>query len=189
MKAGLTAERLTQAGAELADEIGFDRVTPSELARRFGVKPASLYAHVKGAEDLKVRIALLALTESADLVGAALAGRSGKEALTAFADAHRDYALRHPGRFAATRHRLDPATAAASAGPRHAELTRAVLRGYDLPEAHHTAAVRLLGSVFSGYVGLETAGGFDHSPPAPQQTWNEIVDALDVLLRNWPTGP
>ena len=38
-RVGLTAERLTQAGAELADEVGFDQVTVSELARRFDVLP------------------------------------------------------------------------------------------------------------------------------------------------------
>ncbi|MEW1872858.1 hypothetical protein AB0420_33005 [Streptomyces caelestis] len=31
-RAGLTAERLTRAGAELADEVGFDRVTVSDDA-------------------------------------------------------------------------------------------------------------------------------------------------------------
>lgn len=43
VRAGLTPERLTRAGAELADEVGFDQVTVSALARRFDVKVASLY--------------------------------------------------------------------------------------------------------------------------------------------------
>ncbi|WP_405811914.1 TetR/AcrR family transcriptional regulator [Streptomyces sp. NBC_01520] len=186
-RAGLTTERLVRAGAELADEIGFEQATPAELARRFGVRTASLYSHVKNAHDLKTRIALLALEELADQVSTAVAGRAGKDALTAFANVYRDYALAHPGRFAAARFRLDPETAAASAGVRHAQMTRAILRGYDLAEPHQTHAVRLLGSVFSGYVGLETAGGFSHSAPDSQESWTEILDALDVLLRTWPT--
>ncbi|MEO3754026.1 WHG domain-containing protein [Streptomyces sp. B6B3] len=187
-RAGLTTERLVRAGAELADEIGFERTTPAELARRFGVRTASLYSHVENAHDLKTRIALLALEELADQVSAAVAGRAGKDALTAFANAYRDYALRHPGRFEAARFRLDPETAAASAGVRHAQMTRAILRGYDLAEPHQTHAVRLLGSVFSGYVTLETAGGFSHSTPDAQASWTEILNALDVLLRAWPTA-
>ncbi|MGW4229273.1 TetR/AcrR family transcriptional regulator [Streptomyces sp. NBC_01102] len=186
-RVGLTTERLVRAGAELADEIGFEQATPAELARRFGVRTASLYSHVKNAHDLKTRIALLALEELADQVSTAVAGRAGKDALTAFANVYRDYALAHPGRFAAARFRLDPETAAASAGVRHAQMTRAILRGYDLAEPHQTHAVRLLGSVFSGYVGLETAGGFSHSAPDSQESWTEILDALDVLLRTWPT--
>ncbi|MGW4103570.1 TetR/AcrR family transcriptional regulator [Streptomyces sp. NPDC004976] len=187
-RAGLTTERLVKAGAEMADEIGFERTTPSELARRFGVKTASLYSHVKNAHDLKTRIALLALEELADLVSAAVAGRAGKDALTAFANAYRDYALGHPGRFAATRFRLSPEAAASSAGVRHAQMSRAILRGYDLAEPHQTHAVRLLGSVFSGFVGLEGAGGFSHSSPDAQESWTEILNALDTLLRTWPTA-
>lgn len=75
VRAGLTTERLTRAGAELADEVGFDQVTVSALARRFDVKVASLYSHLKNSEDLKTRIALFALEELADRVAAALAGR------------------------------------------------------------------------------------------------------------------
>ncbi|MFC9647115.1 MULTISPECIES: TetR/AcrR family transcriptional regulator [unclassified Streptomyces] len=185
-RAGLTAERLTQAGAELADQVGFDKVTVSALARRFGVKDASLYSHLKNSQDLKTRIALLALAELADRVAAALAGRAGKDALVAFANAYRDYAREHPGRYAATRLRLDPETAAASAGGRHARMTRAILRGYDLTEPDQTHAVRLLGSVFHGYVSLETAGGFSHSAPDSEESWSRALDALDALLRNWP---
>ncbi|WP_326587446.1 TetR/AcrR family transcriptional regulator [Streptomyces sp. NBC_01294] len=185
-RAGLTTERLIRAGAELADEVGFDQVTVSALARRFDVKVASLYSHVKGSQDVKTRIALLALDELADRASDALAGRAGKDALTAFADVYRDYAREHPGRYAATRTRLDPETAAASAGVRHAQMARAVLRGYDLTEPDQTHAVRLLGSVFHGYVDLELGGGFSHSAPDTQETWERIIDALDALLRNWP---
>ncbi|MFH8804359.1 TetR/AcrR family transcriptional regulator [Streptomyces sp. NPDC017936] len=189
-RVGLTTERLVRAGAELADEAGFEQVTVSALARRFDVKVASLYSHVRNSRDLKTRIALLALEELADRGSAALAGRAGKDALAALADVYRDYAREHPGRYAAARYPLDPAAAAASAGPRHSGMTRAVLRGYDLAEPDRTHAVRLLGSVFHGYVDLELAGGFSHSAPDSQESWSRILDALDSLLRNWPAdGP
>ena len=186
-RVGLTTELLTQAGAELADEVGFDKVTLTALARRFDVKVASLYSHLKNSQDLKAKIALLALEELADQGAAALAGRAGKDALRAFANVYRTYAREHPGRYAATQLRLAPETAAASAGGRHAQMMRAILRGYDLTEPDQTNAVRLLGSVFHGYVSLEMGGGFSHSAPDTQETWLRILDALDALLRNWPT--
>lgn len=187
VRVGLTPERLTRAGAELADEVGFDQVTVSELARRFDVKTASLYSHVKGSQELKTRIALLALEELADRVSAAVAGRAGRDALAGFADAYRDYAREHPGRYAAARFRLDSETAAASAGVRHAQMTRAVLRGYGLAEPDQTHAVRMLGSVFHGYVSLELAGGFSHTAVASRESWAWILDSLDALLRNRAT--
>ena len=187
-RAGLTTERLVQAGAELADEVGFDQVTVSALARRFDVKVASLYSHLRSSQDLKTRIALLALEELADRVAAALAGRAGKDALAAFANVYRDYAREHPGRYAAAQLRLDPETAAASAGGRHAQMTRAILRGYDLPEPDQTDAVRFLGGAFHGYVSLEMAGGFRHTPRDTDASWSWALDTLDLALRSRSTA-
>lgn len=183
-RAGLTADRLTRAAAELADEVGFEQVTVSALARGFGVKDASLYSHMRNLQELRTRVAALALTELADQVAAALAGRAGKDALVAFANTYRGYAHRHPGRYAAIQLELGPAVA----GPaiRHSELSRAVLRGYRLSESDETDAVRLLGSTFHGYVSLERAGGFAQTPRDADASWSRALDALDVLLRNWP---
>lgn len=185
-RVGLTTERLVRAGAELADEVGFEEVTASELARRFDVKVASLYSHLKNTRELKTKIALLALDELAERASEALAGRAGKDALVAFADAYRDYSREHPGRYSATQFRLDPETAVASAGVKHAQMMRAILRGYDLDGTEQTHAVRLLGSVFHGYASLEAAGGFSHSAPDSQESWTAILDTLDALLGNWP---
>jgi AcrR family transcriptional regulator len=182
-RVGLSAERLALAGAELADEVGFEQVTLSALARRFDVKVASLYSHLKSSHELKTRIALLALEELADRVGEAVAGRAGRDALAAFADAYRDYAHQHPGRYDAARFRLDPETAADSAGVRHAQMTRALLRAYDLDEPDQTHAVRMLGSVFHGFVSLEAAGGFSHTAVAAQESWAWTLESLDAMLR------
>ncbi|RLK58828.1 TetR/AcrR family transcriptional regulator [Actinokineospora cianjurensis] len=185
-RAGVTVERLAVAAAELADEVGFEKVTVAMLARRFGVRDASLYSHVKNAHDLRVRVALLALAELADRVATALAGRAGKDALVAFANAHRDYALRHPGRYTAAQLDLDDDTMATSAAVRHSEMTRALLRGYHLPEPAQTDAIRLLHSTFHGYVTLESTGRFRHTPRTPDASWSATLDALDALLTHWP---
>ncbi len=188
MRVGLTPERVARAGADLADEVGFAQVTVSELARRFDVKVASLYSHVKGSDDLRTRIALIALEELADRGAEALAGRAGKEAITAYGNVFRDYAAEHPGRYDAAQWRLDPESAAASAGPRHSQMMRAILRDYDLSEDDQTHAIRLVGSVIHGYVSLERSGGFDHSSPDSQISWERILDSLDSTLRSWPAA-
>ncbi|MFD9725184.1 TetR/AcrR family transcriptional regulator [Streptomyces sp. NPDC059072] len=187
-RAGLTAERVTIAGAELADEVGLERVTMSQVARRLGVKDASLYAHVRGLEDLRGRIALLAADEKTIRIAEATSGLAGKDALVAFADAWREYAHAHPGRYTATQTpiRIDPGLAADAPGPRRAvELTYGMLRGYGLAEPDLTDAVRLLRSTFHGFVALEAAGGFAHER-TPQQTWVRTLDALHALLEHWP---
>ena len=184
-RAGLTVHRIVRAGADLADEVGFERVTASEVARRFDVKVASLYSHLKSAHELNVGIALLALEELADRVSEALAGRAGKDALVAVANAYLDYSREHPGRYAATQFPLDHETAIASAGVRHSAIMKAILRGYHLSEVDQVHAVRLLGSVFHGFAGLDASGSFSHSAPDSQESWVRILDGIDTLLQQW----
>ncbi len=187
-RAGLTADRVTLAGAELADEVGLDHVTMSAVARRLGVKDASLYVHVRGLEDLRGRIALLAADEKTIGIAEATAGRAGKDALVAFANAWRAYAHAHPGRYTATQvpMRIDPELAARAHGPRRAvELTYSMLRAYALAEPDLTDAVRLVRSTLHGFISLEAAGGFAHTRPA-EATWTRCLDALHSLLERWP---
>ncbi len=186
-RAGLTTERVIRLGADLADELGFEATTLSAVSRRVDVKVSSLYSHVAGSAGLRTGIARLALTELADEAGSALAGRSGKEALVAFASTYRSYAQRHPGRYAAMRHPLEPDSTAVDAGRRHTELIHALLRGYGLDEGSETDAVRFLGSVLHGFISLELAGSFDHSPPTGDESWLRILDSVDVTLCRWGT--
>lgn len=187
-RSGLSTARVAEAAAELADEVGLDAVTLTALARRFDVATPSLYSHVRSTADVRVRVALLALEETADRVASALAGVTRRDAIDAVGRVWRTYAVEHPGRYAATRLPLDGETAAGSAGPRHAELARSALRGYDLPDADRTHAVRLLGATFHGYAALDAVGAFGHGgPEAPtsDESWTRVVDGLDTLLTSW----
>lgn len=184
-RAGLNTALLVRSAAELADDGGLAGVTLAALAHRFGVKAPSMYAHVTSSRDLKQRVAVLALAETADQVGDAVAGRSGRDALEAFGRAYRGYAAKHPGRHEATKLPLDVDVARASAGPRHASLARAVLRSYALPEPDETHAVRLLGAAVRGWTDLELAGGFARSEPAAESSWQRAIDGLDHLFSSW----
>lgn len=176
---GLTADLVTRAAADLADEVGLAGVTVSAVARHFGVKDASLYSHVRGLRDLRQRIALLAATEFADLLGPAVAGRAGRDALVAFADAYRGYARAHPGRYAAMQ---EPVEAAGS--HRGVDLTYGMLRGYGLAEPDATDAVRLLRSTLHGFVDLERRGGFN-DPRDVEVSWRRAVAAVHLALVHW----
>ncbi|MFJ3641461.1 TetR/AcrR family transcriptional regulator [Streptomyces sp. NPDC090108] len=186
VRAGLTVDRLVAAAAELADEAGFEHVTLSALARRFGVKDASLYSHVRNLNDLRTRLALRAGAELIDRIAAAVAGRAGKDALAAFAGAYRSYALEHPGRYAATQIRIDQDLIAGTPALRRtADITYGMLRAYGLDEPDLTDAVRLLRSTFHGYCALESTGAFGAARDV-QASWDKAVAALHLTLAHWP---
>ncbi|GHE72458.1 transcriptional regulator [Streptomyces spiralis] len=185
-RAGVSVERLVAAAAEMADEVGFENVTLSALARGFGVKDASLYSHVRNLKELRTRLALFAGGEMIDRIAAAVAGRAGKDALAAFAGAYREYAHRHPGRYAATQIRIDQTLVADSPAMRRtAGITYSMLRAYGLDEPDLTDAVRLLRSTFHGYCALEATGGFA-APRDVDASWDKAVDALHTALTHWP---
>lgn len=184
-RTSLTPESLTTTASEIADEIGFEQVTVSELARRVGVKPASIYSHLEGTDDLRGRISTLALTELGDRLAIALAGRSGRDALDALVETVRGYAVEHPGRWEATQVRIT-ASEAGPAGARVAALMLGVVHAYDLPTEERTHAVRLIGSTVNGFVRLHVHGSFDHSDPDPEESWLRMTQALDSALTHWP---
>lgn len=161
-RARLAPASVTQAGAELADEIGLDHLSMGVLAERLGVKTPSLYKHIDSRADLLHRIGVLAMTEFADAVRDATPGWSGTDALTAGAWAMRTYVQRHPGRYAAlNRARAnDPDDPLIAANDRVLDSWAARLRGYRIAAGQQIHALRMLRSVLHGSTMLEMAGGF-----------------------------
>lgn len=161
-RAGLAASSVTEAAAELVDEVGFDNLGMGLLAERLGVRAPSLYKHVSDKADLTHRIAVLAMHELADAVRDATQGLSGSDALVAGAQAMRRYVLQHPGRYAA-------GNAARASGPddplvpaaqRVMASWSAMLRGYRLPPGQEIHALRMLRSMLHGFASLEEVDGF-----------------------------
>lgn len=187
-RASLTPSAIVDAAIALADEHGFEAITLSEVARRLGVKPPSLYSHVRDLSALRNGVIEAALRELTDQLAVAIAGRSGFDALRAFANAHRRFATETPGRWQAL-HRPAGAQAVESDAARAiVTLTGAVLRGYALPPDEIVHAVRILGATISGYLELEGLGSFAHSEPPSDASWSRTLSALDSMLRNWPTS-
>ena len=135
-RAGLTADEVVRAAAEIADETSFANVTLGLVAERLGVRPPSLYKHVDGLADLQHRVAVLAMTELGEIASDAAAGLAGRDALAALAHALRGYVTAHPGRYTATigAEFTGPDDPLLKAGTRVIELIGAVLRGYRIDE-------------------------------------------------------
>ena len=186
-RANLNRSVVLSAAADLADQDGFDAITISTLARRFGVRPASLYSHVRDLASVREGVHELALGELADRVAVAVAGRAAFDALSGFAEVHRRYATERPGCWTAVQ-RPATATIARSDGARRlSTLLLAVIGGYNLPEGEHVHAARFVGATINGYLTLNRTGAYDHRTQPADVSWNRAVFALDSALRAWPT--
>ena len=179
-RARLTPLSVTEAGAVLVDEVGFENLSMGLLAERLGVKTPALYKHVTSQADLAHRIAVVAMTELADAIRDAIQGRAGSDALAAGAQAMRTYVREHPGRYAA-------GNAARPTGPddplipgveRVLASWAAMLRGYHLDSSQEIHAMRMLRSVLHGFSSLEAAGGFQIDASVDDSfTW--MINFLD----------
>jgi AcrR family transcriptional regulator len=177
-RAGLSTAAVVGAAAELADAEGLEALTLARLAGSLGVRTPSLYNHVASLDDVRRRVALVALRELGDAMRDATVGRAGDDALTAMAHAYRAYARAHPGRYAATQRA--PAAGedeVATVAARAVDVLLAVLRGYGLEGDDAIHAARAVRSALHGFVALESGGGFG-IPVALDESFDRMVAAL-----------
>ncbi|WP_032377649.1 TetR/AcrR family transcriptional regulator [Rhodococcoides fascians] len=175
-RAGLAPASVTEAAADLADEIGIDRMSMGLVAERLGVKTPSLYKHVDNLADLVHRVGVLAMNELGDTIRDATQGRAGRDALVAGTRAMRDYVVAHPGRYAAGNAAKitgpdDPLMAAAN---RVMDSWAAMLHGYRIDPTQQTHALRLLRSLLHGFTTLESVGSF--------QLGTDLDDSFDWMI-------
>jgi AcrR family transcriptional regulator len=184
-RAGLAPASVTEAGAELADEVGLAQLSMGLLAERLGVKTPSLYKHVDNLADLVHRIGVLAVVELGDALRDATQGRAGTAALTAAAQAMRAYVKQHPGRYAAgnAARSTGPDDPIVSAATRLLGSLSAVLRGYELDESQEIHALRMLRSMLHGFATIEADGGFQFDTDI-DESFSWIVDFIDHGLRS-----
>ena len=182
-RAGLDPAAVVAAGAALADEVGLVGLTMGLLAERVGVRTPSLYKHVDSLGALQRGIAVQAKRELGAALARAAVGRSGPDAVRAFADAWRRWVLDHPGRYAATVR----APAADDEEDRRAsddalQVLLDILAGFGLRGARAIDAARALRSALHGFASLEAAGGFG-MPRDVNHSYRFLVDTLIIGLQ------
>jgi AcrR family transcriptional regulator len=180
---GIDRARVIEAAAAIADAEGLEAVTLARIADRLGVRSPSLYKHVAGLDGVRSGLAARSTRELADALRRAATGRSGAAAIAAVAQAQRDYALAHPGRYATTVAAPAPSNAEHLAAAADAvEVVEAVLAGHGLAGADLVHAVRALRSAVHGFAAIEAAGGFG-MPADRDESFRRLVAALAAGLR------
>jgi AcrR family transcriptional regulator len=170
--------RVVRAAGEIADAEGLEAVTLARVAAAVGMRPPSLYNHIKGRDALLRAIGHEAREEMTAAIRDAAVGRSREDAVRAVAVAYREYALAHPGRYAASVRAPDPEeTEAIAAAAVAVDLLVAVLAGWDIEGEEAVHLVRVMRSALHGFVSLEIGGGFG-LPLDLDHSFDLLVDSL-----------
>ena len=184
-RAGLSPARVVDEAAQLVDEVGRDRLTLSELAKRLGVAQPSLYKHVDGLDGLNRLLTIRALSEVGATMRRASTGQAREDAIGALASAYRAYALTHPGRYGYVLGAPRPDDAAwEAAAAEILSILDDVFTGYNICGADAVDAARFVRSVLHGFVSLELGGGFG-LPQSADASFRRLVDATNRALSDW----
>jgi AcrR family transcriptional regulator len=182
----LNRAAIVVAAVDLVDAggpAGFGDLTLAAVAGQVGIAVPSLYKHVSSLADLRREIAIASVHDLTSAISAATTGRSGRDAVRAMADALRDFARRHPGRYAATQVAArpdDPLDAGLSAASAETlAVIASVLRAFDLPAEAMIDVIRVLRSAIHGFVVLEIGGGFGF-PQDLDRSFELLVDTVTV---------
>lgn len=184
-RAGLSPDRVVDAAAELADEIGLQQLTLAALAERLGVRQPSLYKHIDSLAGLRRSISLQAKHELGDVLIRAAVGRSGSDAIHSMSRAYRAWGLLHPARYTAAQwiagpHDEEDAAASLAA----IQIIADVLTAYELEGDDAIDAIRAFRSTLHGFVSLEAAGSFGLDVDI-DRSFDRLVRGFVIALTSW----
>ncbi len=174
---------VVRAAVALADRMGLEQVTLTELAEHLKIRPPSLYNHIAGIVGLRRELTLLGQRELVERMGKAVMGKSGDDAVTALTYAYHAFVNEHPGLYSATISAPAPDDVELQTVAQELiDIILKVLAAYNLHDEDALHAVRMLRSIVHGFATLENAHGFE-LPLERDETLHRLIDMFLLSLR------
>ncbi len=181
---GLTTETVTAAAAVLTEEIGCENLTLHKLANRLNIKPASLYTHISGIEQLYVLLSDLALKQLGTAMMDAVKGKKRDEAIRAISVAYRDYAKQNPEMYRMImKVPHSHSEQLVNAGKNVKAALLELLSQYTADQSKIIFFSRYYHSILHGFISLEQAGFFDDAISV-DESLSKIVDSFIEQLES-----
>lgn len=185
-RAGLSRDAVIDVAAEVADRDGLELVSLKAIAAAAKVRPPSLYNHVANLEDVRLGLRLRGYEQVLRAQNAAIEGLPVEQWLPALAAAHREFAARHPGLYAATQptaHRPDEDPEVQRVSGQILDTLVEAVSVFGLTEDEAIHAVRAFRSLVIGFNALESAGHFG-IPVGVDESFDYLVALLMSGLRH-----
>jgi len=179
---GLNTETVVKTAALLVEENGYENLTLHKLASKLNVKPASLYTHIKGIDELYVFLANLALNQLGAVISDAAAGKKRGDALRAVSVAYCNYVTQNPEMYQMIM--KIPHTNSEElikTGRIVKSVLFQILSQYTTDNAKIIFYSRYYHSVLHGFVSLNRAGFFHDTFSTDASLWNIIDNFIEQL--------
>lgn len=159
---GLTKEIIAREAALLVEENGYEKLTLHKLAAKLDIKPASLYTHIKGIDELYISLSQLALSQLSTKIQEAVKGKKQGEALQTIAVSYYNYAKQNPEMYRIIMKVPDSnSEKLVEAGRSVKSILFDMLSHYTDERNEMIYYSRYYHSILHGFVSLEKAGFFD----------------------------
>ena len=167
--------RITEAG-------GLSTLNIHTLSAELDIKPASLYNHIKGIDEVKADVARYALTEMDKLTRDAAVVYAGEEALLRIAVARRDFAENRAEIYGALTlySVLQPSEYKKMSGL-HKNVVHQILDTYSLDDKVNRDFIIAFRSCLHGFVALKSIIAFGDSAGTDETFKNMMIHIIKML--------
>lgn len=179
---GLNTETVVKTAALLIEENGYESLTLHKLASKLNVKPASLYTHIQGIDELYVSLADMALKQLSSMMLDAAKGKKRGDALRAAATAYCEYVKQNPEMYRIVmKIPHSNSEELIKTGRAVKSILFDVLSQYTKENDKIILYSRYYHSILHGFVSLDQTGFFDDALPAETSLSNIINNFIEQL--------
>ncbi|SDO25222.1 transcriptional regulator, TetR family [Paenibacillus sp. yr247] len=158
-KRNLTKDKIIAAALEFANDIGVRELTFPRLAEKLGIKYPSLYNHYPNLEELRTDMAAWLFRLLNEEVGRSLIGKSRGAAVSIYATAYRNLAMKYRGSYELlTSIPKQGNKSLYEESSKHAAILMQILESFELDRAALIHKSRFLRSAIHGFISLNILG-------------------------------
>ena len=182
-KKGINSRMISDEAAALVVERGYSALSLRELAARLDVKPASLYNHISGIEEINEMLALHTSEMLRTVLEDAVIGKERDEAFLEGARAYRRFAIENFELYRAMiRFSVSENEAVTKAAMRCYRPLRRIVESYGAGKPATTHFLRALRSVMHGFIELSCNNYMQRGSVDRDESYEVIIRGyLDVL--------
>jgi AcrR family transcriptional regulator len=173
-KRKLNKDIIIREAAAICDEFGLEKLSLAALADRLGVRPPSLYNHIKSLEYVYSQMAIMGIQSWTESMRQAVDSSPPNQRVRALAHASREFAQQQPTLYyCATRQFANSSAEYLEAATPMIELTNAVYSDLIHDPQKEEIAQYLLRCLVAGFITLESNNGLQ-----PAKDLDSLYDKL-----------
>lgn len=180
----LNCEVILSSAIDAVRENGYDNFSIRDLAARLDCKPASLYNHISGFEELKGKMAIFVANELKNTISSSIEGKAGDEAFFAAVRAYRTFAIENHNLYSVfiSIPSIKNQTVDHAGFDSFTPLLN-IINGYNLSPGDKLNYIRALRSVMHGFIELTANGFMQKGDISRDQSYEAIMTKYLEILK------